>query len=88
MMINIYSPFFPVVLEPVAKFARLRQKRLIFENRSGAYLGVCEQRITENQAFLPSIVEFIDRLLEIATNAYRPSIFTVFYFGCSYSQTI
>jgi hypothetical protein len=33
------------------------RSRQIFENRSGAYLGVCEQRITKNQAFMTSIVE-------------------------------
>jgi putative membrane protein insertion efficiency factor len=52
-----------LLLKSEAKFARLRQKPSIFENRSAAYLGVCEQRITENRGFLPSIVEFSLRLL-------------------------
>lgn len=30
---------------------------LIFENRSGAYIEVCEQRITENQQFAAGLVE-------------------------------
>jgi len=32
---------------------------LIFENRSGAYIVVCEQRIAENQRFSTELVEFL-----------------------------
>ncbi len=43
------------------QFARRRQKALIFENRSGAYVVICEQRIAENRRFLTSIVEMMTR---------------------------
>jgi ubiquinol-cytochrome c reductase cytochrome c1 subunit len=51
------------ILESVQSLARLRRKRLIFENRSTVYLGICEQRIEKNQSFLSSIVEIIKRLV-------------------------
>ena len=35
----------------------LSQTALIFEDRSAAYVGICEQRTAENQRVLASIVE-------------------------------
>ena len=42
----------------------IRRKPLIFENRSAAYMGVCEQRIGENQRFTTIIVDSEDRFLK------------------------
>lgn len=53
LMANNYSGLTKMYLQ----FARLRQKSLIVENRSAAYIEVCEQRIAENQRLSASIVE-------------------------------
>jgi len=50
-------------LEPVQNLARSRQKTLIFENRSAAYVWLCEQRIAENRLFMADIVEILNRFL-------------------------
>jgi hypothetical protein len=41
----------------------LSQKAWIFENRSGAYIEVCEQRIAENSGFMASIVRDFEQAL-------------------------
>lgn len=51
------------VLEPVQDLARLRQKPLIFENRSAITPWRDEQRITENREFLTRVVEISNRFL-------------------------